>query len=347
MTKAIAPGQTLFHILLILALPCMPACVHAAGPVWNWSLGPSFLVPNAPDAPNYRYMPDGHIASLPDGQGRSMMFWSTSEDYRSVGSSPFPESQKRLLPDVRVFGYPGGPDNDQWNNGGSWIMAVTRTAGNRLLTFYHAEYHWTPKDSAGIAWKSIAVATSKDNGCTWTSLGQIITSHTPVPASPVWGGCGDDCAVWDPASRRWFCFYQENWLCMAVSPDPLGAPGTWKKYYKGSFSQAGLGGLNSPIPKLERRSGTNPSVHYNTYLHRWIMVYGGWDGVLYISGSPNLIDWDDPKPIARTELGGGLANPTIIGQSDTRAGRTARLYYQDYSAGEKTKQFRVRSIAFK
>jgi hypothetical protein len=92
--------------------------------------------------------------------------------------------------------------------------------------------------------------------------GLIITSSRAKPEKPTWGGCGDFCIVRDENRKRWVCFYQEGRLCVAVSEDEDGKPGTWQKYYRGVFSEPGLGGQNAPLPSLAKYAGGNPSVHF-------------------------------------------------------------------------------------
>ena len=36
-------------------------------------------------------------------------------------------------------------------------------------------------------------------------------------------------------------------------------------------------------------SGANPSVHWNKYLELWVMVFHGWEGVIYIATARNSI----------------------------------------------------------
>ena len=84
--------------------------------------------------------------------------------------------------------------------------------------------------------------------------------------------------VWHLASQRWYCFFQEHILFMAVSDDPDGRPGTWKKFSQGRFSEPGLCGRNSPIPALAQFRGANPSVHFNNHLELWLMTWHNLDG---------------------------------------------------------------------
>lgn len=303
---------------------------------WNIYLGQKTYV-NINYLPYYRWIPDGHISVLPDGKGKYMMFWSEFDNSRTVGDTQFPEDQKTLEPVDPVFGGRvgnSGPSNG-YNDGGSWLMSVHRHNGDTLIGFYHGESHWYPRDGDFTAWKSICLAYSFDNGYTWEDKGPIVTSHTPKPETRTWGGAGDCCVIWDSVYNRWNCYHQEHNIRLAVSYDPLGAPGTWKKYYNGEFNEDGLGGMSSPLSDLSGIGGANPSVHWNTFYNKWVMVYHGWDGGIYVTLSSDGVSWEYPKMII-SKQSYNRWYPTIIGETDTKAGRLDRLYYAEFnSSGRK------------
>ncbi len=122
---------------------------------------------------------------------------------------------------------------------------------------YHAENH----EFAGQHYTtvpfyaSIGLARSSDNGVTWTSTGQIISGMTPKPStlpSRQALGAGNPSVI---VAGGFIYVYFVDWNLTA--PDSIyvaratvssdGAPGAWQKYYNGSFSQAGLGGLSTPV----------------------------------------------------------------------------------------------------
>ena len=311
---------------------------------WSVQLSPATKVENKIGYPLYTWYPDGHISVLPDGNGY-IMFWAEFENYRSTGTSQFVEDQTKFDPTNSVFGRRG--NFDSWENGGSWLMSVFRENGDNFIGFYHAEDHWYPHTSNDIAWKSLAVTYSSDKGKTWSTGNQIITSPTSKPATPTWGGSGDCCVVWDHINKRWMCYYQENWILMAVSTDPKGAPGTWKKYYNGGFTENGLGGQHTKLPGLSSASGGNPSVHWNTYLKKWVMVWHGWSPTrIYLSVSNDGINWDEPKSIIVSSISGRAWYPTIIGNTDVEAGQIAKIYYADIANDFSFRNFETRTITF-
>lgn len=75
------------------------------------------------------------------------------------------------------------------------------------------------------------------------------------------------------------------------------------------------------------------------------MVYHGWNNKIYITTSKDGIDWDVPQSIISSALGGKAWYPTIIGETDVKAGEKAKIYYADFlSNGGRV--FKVREIKF-
>ncbi len=313
---------------------------------WSVYLGEKKWV-NISHIPDNNYIPDGHISVLPDGNGNYMMYWSEYRNTRTIGSSQFPQSHNTIEPEGSVFGgrEPGDGESNGVNDGGAWLMSVHRFSGDTLIGFYHGESHWYPRNGNYTAWKSICVAYSYDNGFTWADSGQIVTSDKPKPEQRAWGGAGDCCVVWDSLNQRWNCYFQEHNIRIAVSYDPLGAPGTWKKLYNGSFDEEGLGGFSTPLSNLSNYGGANPSVHYNTFLDRWFMTYHGWNGGIYVTASNDGINWDTPRLVISK---GDYNNwyPTIIGVTDTEAGREAKLYYGEFVNSNGYRYMYERDILF-
>lgn len=292
----------------------------------EFSVGDARLVGEpAPSLPIYRYSPDGHCAILPKGSSL-LMFWPGDDSYRTTGTSVFD-----MKDCVRVLPKGGAADYD---NGGSWLYSVIPRGKARMLGFYHAEDHRFPlsPDSHFTAYKSIARCTSDDSGLSWKGREQILTAHEPKPPKAAWSGLGDHGVVWDEKTKRFVCFFQEaGRLCMAASKDPEGRPGSWFKWYKGGFIEPGLGGRATPIPSLARHCGGNPSVLWNTYLERWVMVWHRWKGDIWISTSSNLADWSCPRRLVpRPGRAGKAWYPTLLGNSDASGGRSVLLLYAEF-----------------
>lgn len=293
-----------------------------------------------PDIPIARWYPDGHIPASRSSSGWRM-FWAGSTSYRTTGGT-----LKTMTLDPAAPVLAPGPGRD---NGGAWLYAVIPRSSTHLIGFYHAEDHeWkTGRSAEGVAWKSVARCVSSDGGATWKKSGSIITSFHRKPDRPAWGGCGDHAVVFDPATRRWFCFFQEHFLSLAISDDLEGRPGTWKKWHRGAFSEPGLGGKSSPIPGLTRFPGGNPSVHFNTHLQCWVMVWHSWTGHLIWAHSSDLRHWSKPAVLLKARGRERFWYPTIIGHSDARAGESATLYYACWpDRNRNERRFQERSIRF-
>jgi hypothetical protein len=332
-----AVGLTMARTFLA-ALLVVPAA-HAK----LFKLGDARIIPEPkPGLPPYDYAPDGHYAVLRTGDALTM-FWPAAESYRTTGASVFEmHGCTKVLP-------MGGPTD--FDNGGSWLYSVFAKGDRRMLGFYHAEDHifsGSP-ESTWMAYKSIARCTSDDLGQTWSNRIQILTSHEPKPDKATWSGLGDHCVVWDEKSRRYFCFFQEGAaLCMAVSDDPDGMPGTWKKWFEDGFTEPGLGGRATPIATFAKLRGGNPSLIWNTFLERWVIAWHTWVGDLWISTSPDLVHWDAPQMLLkRTSEKGKLWYPTFVGETDKTGGQNVLLLYADFP--EKTsarRHFTARELTF-
>ena len=311
---------------------------------WDIQLGQKTYV-DINHLPLSAWIPDGHISVLPEADGTYVMYWSEFSNSRTIGETPYPEDQKTLDPADFIFGGRvgnEGPSNG-YNDGGSWLMSVHRHNGDTLIGFYHGESHWYPRNGDYTAWKSICLAYSYDNGYTWEDKGPIVTSNQPKPETRTWGGAGDCCVVWDTVHNRWNCYHQEHNIRLAVSYDPLGAPGTWKKYYNGEFNEEGLGGKSTPVSDLSNVGGANPSVHWNTFFGKWVMTYHGWDGGIYVTLSGDGVHWEYPKKIVSKDAHNRWY-PTIIGETDTKAGKLARIYYAEFNSSGR--QMAARDILF-
>jgi hypothetical protein len=320
-------------------------------PTWagaqQFTLGTVRTLPDArPSVPVYAFCPDGHIPLLKDGK-QLQMYWAGGTSYRTVG-----RSIDTMRDPIAVL--ESGPKGS-FDNGGTWLFSVFRQDGDRMLGFYHAEDHEFAADpnSKYVAWKSIARCTSDDNGKTWQKDGQIITSDREKPDEPTWGGAGDCSVVWDDANKQWVCFYQEHVLCMAVSADPDGKPGTWKKAYGFGFTEPGLGGEYTPIASLSKFPGGNPSVYFNTFLKKWVMVWHTWDtssaypNSIWLSTSDDLMEWNTPQIVVAAEGNARDWYPVLLGDTDQEGGKTSLLCYAHFADKDASeRQFVVRTITF-
>ena len=331
-------------VVFVLLVAVLISSGHAVAEGLNFKLGGARKVPPPlQGVPIYSYAPDGHYTVLSE-DSTVWMFWPGQDSYRSSGTSIF-----EMYEPVKVL--PRGPSGS-FDSGGAWLYTVLRGSEDRMLGFYHAEDRTFPLSPGSdfIAYKSIARCVSEDLGLTWKNREQILTAHAPKPKRAKWSGLGDHCIVWDPASRRLVCFFQEEgYLSMAASSDSQGRAGTWRKWYRGGFTEPGLGGRATALPAFAKHPGGNPSVLWNTYLERWLITWHTWRGDLWISSSTNLMDWSPPKILLKRPWPRGRVwYPTLIGQSDKIGGENLWLLYAEFPVAENSERhFLARKLRLK
>jgi hypothetical protein len=293
------------------------------------SVGENSIFPNPAGIPDWHIFPDANMSVLPLG-GKYYAWWSEFKTYRTYGDSAILSDQKNLSPNEAVAG--GIYNSEVPYNSGTWITDVYRGENSTLVGFSHIEY----KNSTGRQVKSMAVSTSSNGGEKFSDPREILTASRSFDVNNKYQGLGDGCVVKDYANDRFIAFFSEvtdikvsPTISMAVSYDPNGAPGTWKKWHNGDFTEDGLGGQCSPIAVLSRIPGSNPSVHFNTWLSMYVMVFASWENGLFISYSKDLITWSDPAQIIKAGEVEIIRYPTVIGNSSNFAGQTATLYYAE------------------
>jgi len=303
------------------------------------------------------YFPDGKISIVKDNTtNKYISFWGEWVSYRTVANTPYTEDHiSQIKYTNRVY----GKDFDAqegFNDGGSWFIGVHRLTDERLAGFFHAESHWSAGDGA---YKSIGVTYSSDNGLTWDNGVKILNANYLRATTAEWGGLGDGCVVYNEEREQFIAYYSgdtgnKNFLiCMAASSDPAGASGTWKKWDGNNFSLTGydsvtgVGAKCIPIKGLQDIGGANPSVMWNSYLKKWIMVYHQWDPrVIYMSVSSEGLNWSTPKAITNANEERAWYPNLISEFGDTIGGQTIKLYYARFHDNLSTRDMVMRTITF-
>ncbi|MFN0016976.1 MAG: hypothetical protein ACKVP0_01885 [Pirellulaceae bacterium] len=209
-----------------------------------------------------------------------------------------------------------GSYDEQYSGVNSVFMNKDR---KEILAFFHAEKPTGGRDKEGTFrfYASIGLAVSND-GTTLNKVGPILTGR---PQDPNWMGTAQGNAepsvCLDHTGKWLYLYYTEHSqkdaatgksrgviTCMARSKVEDGArPGTWKKFYKGSFSEPGLGGKDSEIANCYAASVT-----YIPAMKKYIMVasrgcvgyYTSDDGIKW--SNPTILFKLDDVPIIDKEI---------------------------------------------
>lgn len=187
---------------------------------------------------------------LADGSFRG--FSANGSTYAIDGASLWDMGGPRR--EVLAAGAPGS-----LNECGSWLTGVQRLGGE-VLGLVHQESicNYGP---FGQTHKSMAIASSADNGLTWTDPELIITGRdAPRPGSTTGEG---DCTMVDGQDGYLYayCLRNSDWqtiVARAAADDPT----HWWKYHDGAWNEPGLGGRATAIGYLGPSAG---------YLQDW-----GW-----------------------------------------------------------------------
>jgi hypothetical protein len=147
---------------------------------------------------------------------------------------------------------------------GSVVRDPTLPAGN-LIMLYEAEQHCFGGQYDFNFFASVGLARSSDGGKTWPLPGaadryavlQVPGSKPAATPAPAEGDAIPSAFIDDGAAGNMLYVVYQNAGAAALSPDgylrvaraPLGQSGklAFTKWYQGSWSQPGIGGLDSPI----------------------------------------------------------------------------------------------------
>lgn len=320
--------------------------------------------------PPFRIMPDGAITVIHEnplvyvmsiGQGKSIIV-KAKPDFT-------PLAYKIVL---EPSGKEGVFDKDY-----AGIMGAVRL-GNKIVAVYHAE-----QDSGYVRelgqtpyYGTIGLAISTDGGLTFQKKGAVISSHTPWDRQQpnMVQGVGSPTLLIDHTGKYLLCYYTEYSrfdpatgekrkgsvrgkaivTCMARSQiKDGGMPGTWKKYYRNSFSEPGLEGKDTEVADC-----WSAYVQYLPNLKKYIMVASC--GCIACYQSDDGVHWSFPDPdrresgilwkIADVAFGGGpFAGCPCFVITRTRGNNFAsgKLFYRYGPGAGKPGTFETRSFVIK
>jgi hypothetical protein len=268
------------------------------------------------DAMGMKNVPDQHtcIVQQPDSSyqvyitgviGTGDVALLTTRDF--LHYTPLVGTLKRALP---VFGpsCSGNPDPDSCagNYDADYAGAnlVYRSAnGKDLLMLYYAG------SNSINDWAEMALARSTDDGRSWTRVGPVISGTDPKPTTPisssVLGVVEGGAIISNGYIYAYYSYFpnpdapDSGRPTIQVARAPVsgdGMPGTWTKYFNGSFgTEPGLGGRGSQVvPSIPGNlRPAQPWPAYSQYLKAYILIFIAEDG-WFFSTSSDLLTWSQP-----------------------------------------------------
>ncbi|HVI44451.1 MAG TPA: discoidin domain-containing protein [Chitinophaga sp.] len=200
------------------------------------------------------------------------------------------------------FPYYTTEGNDDWCN--YWLMGLwIDPSDGKFYSIAYSEYNYMKKWETEAKERRMGLATSVDNGQTWTYQGDIITQDKSIPPPPgqKYYGAGD-LDLFIPGDGYAYVYYKKGFysdnsghrteqdICVARCrlSDKL-APGYWKKFYNGSWVEAGIGGHETIIiPDVNIAN-----VCYNKFLKKYVCIGNDTDGKTFISFANSMPtqDW--------------------------------------------------------
>jgi hypothetical protein len=264
------------------------------------------------------------------------------ETYRSAGKGIYRADELKSVTLPR-------PDRP----GNVWIEAVWRDPRSQVL---YGWYHFEPADLICLTAPLIGAAVSMDDGLTWQDKGFVLESGGPVDCdygNGYFTGGNGDFSVVPSQDNEWLYFIYTNYAGpkeeqgIAVARSRLedrGQPGTVYKYFRGDFSEPGMGGSVTPVFGVDRDWSNadvdalwGPSVHWNSYLKAYVALMNRavgefWvqDGI-YIASTHDFVHWTFPTKLLDTPDWYPQVVGISPGETDAVAGRTARLFVGGYS----------------
>jgi hypothetical protein len=193
---------------------------------------------------------------------------------------------------------------------------IYKASRTHWITFYHAE-KGAPADHGTCnhfdrrtRWSIVKMETF-NAGRSWVKRGQVITQDRGLmkTASGGWRYATDDAGsprlivdgkylyLYYRATNRSSGTLQEMTIARAPKQS-LGRPGAWKKLYKGTWQQPGLGGRSSGLTSLP---GQARGISFNSHLDDWLAVAVGIEGVTLYRSNDRLT-WTEYEQVVSTGL---------------------------------------------
>jgi hypothetical protein len=251
-----------------------------------------------------------------------------------------------------------------------WTDAMWEAPNGTYYAIIHVEYDYAVPREAFLWKRRIGVATSTNQGATWTYLGDIITPSPNRPGAPTPTssyqdfGCGDTYLFVDRTGGYFYLYYMTAWVNSATGTrsnqvmsvarcaiSSLMAPSSWYKWSGGTWTQPGIGGLEDPVFAGTGYvagaifSGTDMSVvHFNTYLNEYVAIGHDTSNACWISTCTNITtqNWQPANYTFPQRLYWYNWPVDPVTNNPFEIGQTFRLYSsQADTSGVPTKYFTV------
>lgn len=289
-------------------------------------------------------------------EGRFHLYNSTGSPYVLTGLDQFTLASFEAVGMDRYDSYP------------MWIESAWVDTDGTVYAWYHHEPLIVCPNN-GLTYPSIGALVSMDGGRSFRDLGIVLeapdTPNCNARNEFFAGGHGDFSVVLD-RERQYFYFLFGNYggpatrqgisLARMAFDDRASPKGKVWKYANGGWEQKGVGGNVTPVyPAASAWGNANtdsfwgPAVHYNHYLDKYVILMNrsccspGWpqEGI-YLALASDLSDpsgYTVPVKLPLDNLPVQPAYyPQVIGlgegETDTFAGRVARLYVKGESRWE-------------
>lgn len=302
--------------------------------------------------PTGQYL-DNRFFTTPTGTNSIQGYSANSNTYLFTGTLAQPQSQGIVLQPGR---------SNSFDECGAWLNSIYKETATHWLGWYHAEHNCNY--SAGVTYKSMAFVESTDAGKTWTKTkypkNQVLTPFNTQYNE----GDGRVIAV----GSYFYMFYLDTidykiHIARATISSE-GRPGSWYKYYNGSFSQPGLGGNSSAVnPNLIEQFVT-PNTYLNNYLS--LFISGKWGFTLNYAPTSDMFnwtanpstlfppvststdtrvdDWSTSRPTTDLSLYGYPSLIDVSGSSDS-LGQNFYLYYMKvFPGGNMSQRYLMRRL---
>jgi hypothetical protein len=248
-----------------------------------------------------------------------------------------PNRDPQVNPNYPTYTYLGG--------GRIFLVPPGLPGAGKLLDVYHAEINTTTS-----FYSLLGLAVSYNDGLSWTDLGEIIRLNQPYETDLAGFDIGSPRLVASP-DAQYFYIYFPDWIAngttqptgtnVSVARVPVAAlllaafgahphAAAFEKYYEGTWSQPGIGGLSSDLNPDAGYAGS-PNVAYSSALERYVMITDDTQRIAYAESSDGL-EWTLPAllgQVGNNPISANYAVPIGQGEDPNMLGEPFYVFFTD------------------